>query len=203
MVCGSPHLCGLWCKVQWLRCACVVCRPTYRQGVLYCVDCIRCFWPCVWLCMQDVAELDARGSHMRCCLRRKALGFRTSAATFNDLKEGKTVRAPFHWFIYERFLEKFKWYDQPTLPTSAGRTPSSSTAARRLFDHISRQQKSSGMSCKEGLGMRIAQRLSTAIQVANARAVFKRLGPMTTGASLVADLEAADFDMLAGDAEVA
>lgn len=70
-----------------------------------------------------------------------------------------------------------------------------SSTARRLFDHVARQQRSAGLNCKEGTGMRIAQRISTAIQLANSRAVLKRLGQCQF-ATPVLDLEAADFDEL-------
>ena len=67
-------------------------------------------------------------------------------------------------------------------------------AARRLFDHVAKQQQSAGLSFKEGTGMRIAQRVSTAIQLANSRAILKRLG-QRMDSSPVLDLEAADNKM--------
>ena len=66
-----------------------------------------------------------------------------------------------------------------------------SAVARRLYDQIAKQQASAGLSCKEGLGMRIAQRISTAIHVANSRAILKRLWQGMPEPK-VFDLEAAD-----------
>ena len=56
------------------------------------------------------------------------------------------------------------------------------------------QQRNAGFTCKEGTSLRIAQRLSTAIHVANARAVLKRLSQQAPGRREAFDLEAADSD---------
>ena len=50
-------------------------------------------------------------------------------------------------------------------------------AARRIYDNIAKQQTNSGMRCREGTSMRIAQRISTAIHMANSRAILTRLSP--------------------------
>ena len=67
-----------------------------------------------------------------------------------------------------------------------------SQAAGRICEHISKQQISAGFSCKEGPSMRIAQRISTAIHLANARAIQRRLWQDETELTQAFDLEAAD-----------
>ena len=67
-----------------------------------------------------------------------------------------------------------------------------SAAARRICGHIAKQQVSAGFTCKEGTSLRIAQRISTALQVANARAILKRLSQGAGECVDVFDLEAAD-----------
>ena len=69
-----------------------------------------------------------------------------------------------------------------------------SAAALRVFGQIAKQQKSAGILCKEGVSLKIAQRLSTAIHMANSRAVLKRLSTGMPSAPTVLDLEAADVD---------
>ena len=61
----------------------------------------------------------------------------------------------------------------------------------RIFDAISKRQASSGFRCREGNSLRIAQRVSTAIHMANSRAILKRL-PSTSPRMRVPDLGAAD-----------
>ena len=50
-----------------------------------------------------------------------------------------------------------------------------SAATRRILDHVAKQQSVAGVFCKEGASLRIAQRISTALHRANARAILKRL----------------------------
>ena len=67
-------------------------------------------------------------------------------------------------------------------------------AASRIYGSISKQQNSSGFRCKEGSIMRIAQRISSAIHMANSRAILKRLWPEESCGNEAIDLEAADAD---------
>ena len=66
---------------------------------------------------------------------------------------------------------------------------------RRIFDHIAKQHTAVGSFCKEGNSMRIAQRLSTAIHVANARAILKRMDQRADPGPDLWDLEAAEDGM--------
>ena len=47
-----------------------------------------------------------------------------------------------------------------------------------MLSTIAKQQKTAGSHCKEGNSLRIAQRISTAIHMANARALLKRMPQM-------------------------
>ena len=60
--------------------------------------------------------------------------------------------------------------------------------ALRIFAEIAKQQSSSGFRCREGNSLRIAQRLSTAIHMANARAILKRLPKLSKCGPQVFDL---------------
>ena len=51
----------------------------------------------------------------------------------------------------------------------------------RIFDNIAKQQTSTGFRCREGNSIRIAQRLSTAIRMANLRAILKHLPAQVMG----------------------
>jgi len=64
------------------------------------------------------------------------------------------------------------------------------------LDAIAKQQVSAGFRCREGNALRIAQRLSTAIQMANSRAVLKRLPQLGNGGIPIADLADVDEDFL-------
>ena len=68
--------------------------------------------------------------------------------------------------------------------------------ALRILDAIAKQQVSAGFRCREGNALRIAQRLSTAIQMANSRAVLKRLPQLGNGGIPIADLADVDEDFL-------
>ena len=63
--------------------------------------------------------------------------------------------------------------------------------ARRLADFTARQQVAAGMWAKEGLPLRLAQRISCTIQVQNARAMLRRLAQPKWSSS-EDDLEAVD-----------
>ena len=64
-------------------------------------------------------------------------------------------------------------------------------AARRIYDNIAKQQTNSGMRCREGTSMRIAQRISTAIHMANSRAILTRLSPNNGTSHAPLDLDPA------------
>ena len=64
--------------------------------------------------------------------------------------------------------------------------------ALRIFDKIAKQQTSSGYRCQEGNSLRIAQRISTAIHMANSRAILKRLAMRSKCVPQIFDLAAAD-----------
>ena len=68
-----------------------------------------------------------------------------------------------------------------------------STAALRLYEHIANRQSCSGCKHHEGNGLRIAQRISCAIHMANARAILRRTqSPPHVAEHATADLEAMD-----------
>ena len=70
-----------------------------------------------------------------------------------------------------------------------------SVAARRLVDFVAKKHQDSGYWHRGGCSLRIAQRLSTAVHAANARAVIKRLSQNQEAPAQVADLEAADDEL--------
>ena len=66
----------------------------------------------------------------------------------------------------------------------------------RILDAFAKQQVSAGFRGREGNAFRIAQRLSTAIQMANSQAVLKRLPQPANGCVPIVDLADADEDFL-------
>ena len=66
------------------------------------------------------------------------------------------------------------------------------TSVRRVFDSIASRHTASGCRSKEVAGLRIAQRISSAIHMANSRAILKRLWPRDVEGPSIIDLEAAD-----------
>ena len=72
-----------------------------------------------------------------------------------------------------------------------------STKTRRVLDFLAKQQSSAGDYCKEGTGLRLAQRLSTSLHRENARAILKRVGGLQRDSTpVITDLTAwgADTD---------
>ena len=67
-----------------------------------------------------------------------------------------------------------------------------SKTALRILNHIANQQVAAGLQIRQGASTRIAQRVSTAIHMANARAVLKRLIRNGGEPNHTYDMEAAD-----------
>ena len=61
--------------------------------------------------------------------------------------------------------------------------------ARLWMGFLASQQKTAGEWCREGTPIRMAQRISTTLQRANARAILRRLGVKPTAADGDTDLE--------------
>ena len=63
-----------------------------------------------------------------------------------------------------------------------------SKKSRRVLDFIAKQQANVGDFCKEGTGVRLAQRLSTSLHRENSRAILKRVGGSNTSPAAITDL---------------
>ena len=59
--------------------------------------------------------------------------FRLQPDFFQGLAEGKQMSAPFHWFIFMRFVQHYRIFHEPTMRTQIGPPSATSGSRKRLW----------------------------------------------------------------------
>jgi len=115
--------------------------------------------------------------------KSEALDFAVSSGMRMD-RVSMAVSEPSRLFTdYEEFKNKYKDTKSKCEQEGFTFTPlvfeahggGFSVATRHVLEHIAKQQKTAGLFYKEGASLRLAQRISTALHMANSRAILKRL----------------------------
>jgi len=84
--------------------------------------------------------------------------FRLQPDFFPGLVKGRQMNAPFHWFVFMRFVQHYRIFQEPTMRTQTGRPSASSGSGKRLWiagymgpgTHASRLALYNGKSNKGG-----------------------------------------------------